>query len=100
MTVVSLALAKAHMRVDRPGEDDLISLYLEGAETWCGNYIGKPILELDPVPADIKIAILKLVSFYFEVRNLATFGVSMQLAPHGVTTILDSYREEWFTDGD
>ena len=100
MTVVSLALAKAHMKVDGPAEDDLISLYLEGAETWCGNYIGKPIPELAPVPADIKIAILKLVSFYFEVRNLATFGVSMQLAPHGVTTILDSYREKWFTDGE
>jgi uncharacterized phage protein (predicted DNA packaging) len=100
MTAVSIDLAKAHMKVDGPTEDELISLYLEGAETWCGNYIGKPITDLAPVPADIKIAILKLVSFYFEVRNLATFGVSMQLAPHSVTAILDSYREDWFTDGD
>ncbi|MGM4980943.1 head-tail connector protein [Rhizobium sp. 11_C7_N12_5] len=99
MTAVSLDLAKAHMKVDGTAEDELISLYLEAAETWCGNYIGKPVADLDSVPADVKIAILKLVSFYFECRNIATFGLSMQLAPHGVTLILDSYREKWFTDG-
>jgi uncharacterized phage protein (predicted DNA packaging) len=88
------------MKVDGNADDELVSLYLEGAETWCGNYIGKPIANLEPVPADIKIAILKLVSFYFEVRNIATFGISMQLAPHGVTSILDSYRADWFTDGE
>lgn len=100
MSAVTIDLAKAHMKVDGTAEDELISLYLEAAETWCGNYIGKPIADLDPVPADVKIAILRLVSFYFECRNIATFGLSMQLAPHGVTSILDSYREKWFTDGE
>ncbi|TBH58571.1 phage gp6-like head-tail connector protein [Rhizobium leguminosarum] len=100
MTAVSLDLAKAHMKVDGTAEDELISLYLEAAETWCGNYIGKPIADLDPVPADVKLAILKLVSFYFEVRSLATYGLSVDTAPQGVTVILDSYREKWFTDGE
>ncbi|QWW69348.1 head-tail connector protein [Rhizobium sp. WYJ-E13] len=100
MSAVTIDLAKAHMKVDGTAEDELISLYLEAAETWCGNYIGKPIADLNPVPADVKIAILRLVSFYFECRNIAAFGLSMQLAPHGVTSILDSYREKWFTDGE
>lgn len=100
MSAVTIDLAKAHMKVDGTAEDELISLYLEAAETWCGNYIGKPVADLEPVPADVKIAILRLVSFYFECRNIATFGLSMQLAPHGVTSILDSYREKWFTDGE
>ncbi|MBX5023053.1 head-tail connector protein [Rhizobium lentis] len=100
MTAVSVDLAKAHMKVDGTAEDELISLYLEAAETWCGNYIGKPIADLDPVPADVKIAILKLVSFYYEVRSLATYGLSVDMAPQGVTSILDSYREKWFTDGE
>ncbi|MBB3568739.1 head-tail connector protein [Rhizobium sp. BK491] len=73
MTAVSLDLAKAYMKVDGTAEDELISLYLEAAETWCGNYIGSPIADLDPVPADVKIAVLRLVSFYFECRNIATF---------------------------
>ncbi|MFF0949383.1 head-tail connector protein [Rhizobium leguminosarum] len=100
MTAVSLDLAKAHMKVDGTAEDELISLYLEAAETWCGNYIGKPVADLDPIPADVKIAILKLVSFYYEVRSLATYGLSVDMAPQGVTSILDSYREKWFTDGE
>ncbi len=100
MSAVTIDLAKAHMKVDGTAEDDLISLYLEAAETWCGNYIGKPIADLDPIPADVKIAILRLVSFYFECRNIASFGLSMQLAPHTLTSILDSYREKWFTDGE
>lgn len=100
MTAVSLDLAKAHMKVDGTAEDELISLYIDAAETWCGNYIGKPLADLDPVPADIKLAVLKLVAFYFEVRSLATYGLSADMAPQGVTSILDSYREQWFTDGE
>lgn len=100
MTAVSLELAKAHMQVDGTAEDELIALYIDAAEQWASNYIGKPIADLDPVPADVKLAILRLVSFYFECRNIATFGVSTQLAPQNVASILDSYREKWFTDGE
>jgi uncharacterized phage protein (predicted DNA packaging) len=100
MTAVSLDLAKAHMQVDHTIEDELISLYLDAAEAWIGNYIGKSVADLDPVPADVKLAILKLVAFYFEVRSLATFGLSVDMAPQGVTSILNSYREQWFGDGE
>ena len=100
MSAVSLELAKAHMRIDEDTEDELISLYIEAAEQWAGNYIGKPIADLNPVPADVKLAILRLVSFYFEFRNIATFGASTQLAPQHIAMILDSYREKWFTDGE
>jgi uncharacterized phage protein (predicted DNA packaging) len=100
MAIVSLELAKAHMKIDGSAEDELVSLYLDGAETWISNYIGKPLTELDPLPADVKIAVLRLVSFYYECRNLSTFGISAQLAPMGVTSILDSYRERWFGDGE
>lgn len=100
MPAVSFDLAKAHMKIDGNAEDELISLYIGGAEAWISNYIGKPLADLDPLPADIKIAVLRLVSFYFECRNIATFGTSMQLAPLGVTSALDSYRERWFGDGE
>lgn len=103
MTAVSIELFKQHLKHDDADLEDaneLISLYLEAAEQWAGNYIGKPISDLDPVPADVKVAILKLASFYFEVRNIATLGVSAQLAPQNVASTLDSYREKWFTDGE
>lgn len=100
MTAVSLDLAKQHLKVDGTAEDELLSLYIDAAETWVGNYIGHPIADYDPVPGDVKLALLKLVALYFEVRSLATYGVSLDMAPQGVTSILDSYRERWFGDGE
>jgi uncharacterized phage protein (predicted DNA packaging) len=100
MSAVSLDLAKAHMKIDGSAEDELIALYIDAAETWAGNYIGKPIADLETIPPDVKLAILKLVAFYYEVRSLATYGLSVDMAPQGVTAILDIYRERWFGDGE
>ncbi|MDX0605411.1 phage gp6-like head-tail connector protein [Sinorhizobium medicae] len=120
MSIVSLNHAKAHMKLDDYADDELVHLYIDAAESWLGNYIGNPLsiydpdwkitygedgepipppADYNPMPADLKLAVLKLVSFYFECRNIVSFGLSMQLAPQGVTSIADSYREKWFTDG-
>lgn len=117
MSIVTLSLAKAHMNIDGTTDDELVQLYLDAAETWLANYIGKP-LNYDPdwngtdeetgepipppsnykppMPADLKLAVLKLVAFYYEQREAVAFGVTMQLAPYGVTSVADSYRERWF----
>ncbi|MGB3536868.1 MAG: head-tail connector protein [Mesorhizobium sp.] len=126
MSFVSLNLAKAHMNIYDFNDDDLIQLYIDAAEAWLGNYIGKPFAEFDPTPTatdpetgdplplpadfnplppDLKLALLKLVAFYYEQREAVSFGVSMQLAPYGVTNAADSYRECFFgeegpTDGE
>lgn len=99
MTNITPELAKMHMKVDGTEEDALIMLYVEAAEQYVANYIDKPLADLDPFPADLKLAILRLVAFYYEVRNIATFGLSSQIAPQSVSLTLDSYREKWFHDG-
>ncbi|SOE08493.1 uncharacterized phage protein (predicted DNA packaging) [Hoeflea halophila] len=96
MSIVSLSLAKAHLNIDGTADDDLISLYTGAAETWLGNYIGKALSVIDPLPDDLKLAVLKLVAFYYEQREAVGFGVAMQIAPYGVTSIANSYRENWF----
>lgn len=98
MTNITPELAKLHMKVDGTEEDALIMLYVEAAEQYVANYIGKALADLDPFPADLKLAILRLVAFYYEVRNIATFGLSSQIAPQSVSLTLDSYREKWFHD--
>lgn len=100
MTTITPDLAKQHMKVDGTDEDALITLYIEAAEQYVAHYIGKPLTDLDPFPADLKLAILRLVAFYYECRNIATFGLSSQIAPQGVAVTLDSYREKWFHDGE
>jgi len=96
MSAVTLALAKAHMNIDGTADDELIQLYINAAETWLGNYVGKAFATFETVPDDLKLAALKLVSFYYEQREAVAFGITMQIAPYGVTSIADSYRESWF----
>lgn len=125
MSFVSLNLAKAHMNIYDFNDDELIQLYIDAAEAWLANYIGKPLgydpdwvgiyddagesipppADYNPMPADLKLAVLQLAAFRYEQREAVSFGVSMQLAPYGVTSIADSYRERWFgeegpTDGE
>lgn len=125
MSFVSLNLAKAHMNIYDFNDDELIQLYIDAAEAWLANYIGEPLgydpdwvgiyddagkpipppADYNPMPADLKLAVLKLVAFYYEQREAVSFGVSMQLAPYGVTNVADSYRKPWFgeevpTDGE
>jgi uncharacterized phage protein (predicted DNA packaging) len=100
MTGITPELAKQHMRIDHGEEDALIMLYIEAAEHYVANYIGKALADFDPFPADLKLAILRLVAFYYEVRNVATFGMSSQIAPQAVAITLNNYREKWFGDGE
>lgn len=96
MSIVTLSLAKAHMKLVGNTEDELIQLYLDSAEQWFSNYIGRPLTDFDPLPADLKHAVLKLAAFHYEMRGIAAFGLSMQLAPAGVVMVADAYRERWF----
>ena len=99
MSIVPVTLAKAHMNIVGNDDDELISLYIGAAVTWLGNYIGKQLSTFDVLPDDLKLAVLKLVAFYYENREAVAFGVAMSIAPFGVTSIADSYRERWFGEG-
>lgn len=100
MSSVTVSLAKSHMNVVANSDDELIQLYIDAAEAYLGNYIGKPIADLDPVPADLKLALLRLVAFYYENREAVSFGDAMRLAPYGVISIANSYRERWFGEAE
>ena len=96
MSNVSLALAKAHMNITGDADDELIQLYLDAAESYLANYTGRVFSIPENVPADLKLAILRLTSFYFEHREAVSFGDAMRIAPHGVLAVADAYRFEWF----
>jgi uncharacterized phage protein (predicted DNA packaging) len=100
MNSVPLSLAKSHLNIDGTTDDELVSFYIEAADAWLSNYIGKPLADLDPFPADLKRAVLLLTAYYYEQREAFAAGISMQFAPLGVTSIANSYRENWFGNGE
>lgn len=99
MSSVTLSLAKAHMKIDGSADDELIQLYLGASESYCGHFIGKSLAGIDPLPDDLKLAVLKLTAFHYEMRSLATFGLTASVAPGGVTALLENYRKNWFGRG-
>lgn len=96
MSIVTLSLAKAHLNIDHSSDDELIQLYIDAAEAWFANHTGRNLADLNPVPADIRLAVLKLAAFYYMQREAVAFGEAMRLAPYGVQSVANSYRERWF----
>ncbi len=93
---VSLSLAKHYSNIAGNDDDELLQLFIDAAEQWLGNHIGRPLAEFDPIPADLRRAVLMLVAFYYEQREAVAFSITGQIAPFGVTSIANSYRERWF----
>lgn len=96
MSSVSLTLAKQHLNIDHANDDELIQLYIDAADAWFEAQTGRKTAEFEPIPADIKLAMLKLVGFYYMQREAVAFGDAMRLAPYGVQSVANSYRERWF----
>lgn len=100
MSSVTLSLAKAHLNIDHSGDDELLQLYIDAADAWFESQTGRKLADLDPLPADIKLAILKLVAFYYMQREAISFGDAVRLAPYGVQAVANSYRERWFGEAE
>lgn len=100
MSSVTLSLAKAHLNIDHSSDDELIQLYIDAADDWFQGQTGRVLAEMQPIPADIKLAILKLVAFYYMQREAVSFGDAVRLAPYGVQAVANAYRERWFGEAE
>lgn len=96
MSSVTLSVAKAHLNLDHDRDDELIQLYIDAADAWFEAQTGQKLADLDPIPADIKLAVLKLAGFYYLQREAVAFGDAMRLAPYGVQAVASAYRKQWF----
>ncbi|CAN7313592.1 head-tail connector protein [Rhizobium rhizogenes] len=90
MTEVSLAEAKAHLRISFAADDDYVTSLLEAAEGFVSE-IGVALAA--PVPAPIKHAVLLLVSHWYNARE-ATGEKPSQAIAFGVSALLQPFREQ------
>lgn len=100
MSIVTLSLAKAHLNIDHSGDDELLQLYIDAADAWFEAQTGRVLAEMQPIPADIRLAVLKLAAFYYMQREAVSFGDAVRLAPYGVQSVANSYRERWFGEAE
>ncbi len=90
MSEVTLAEAKAHLRIGFDADDAYVTSLIEAADGYVSE-IG--VATAAPVPAPVKHAILLLVSNWYNAREAAGEKPSQAIA-FGVDALLQPYREQ------
>lgn len=105
MSIVTLSFFKTHLGTDdlldadalgglASGTDELLQHYLEAAEAWASGYLGFPVTDLNPVPADVKQAVMQMAAHLYQNREAALIGVNIYNLPYGIEGFLRKYRKE------
>lgn len=92
MAVITLAEAKTYLRVDGSTEDELITRMISSSVTTVENVLRQPISSFNPLPDDIRTAILYTVAYLYEYRETADFDAMLKF----LRAILAPYRKEAF----
>ena len=96
MSIVTLAEAKLHLRVDGAEEDTLIQSYIDAAEAAAAQYLNRALYASDVgtdttglvMTKDVKVAVLLQVgAFYADREDLVEM-------PTGSRVLLNPYRIE------
>jgi hypothetical protein len=91
--IVTVDDLKAHMGLLEDEEtDDFLSGKIAAAEDWCAGYIGQALEDLDPGPAAVKEAVLRLASDLCELREATLVGTAAEILPFGITDLLAPHR--------
>jgi hypothetical protein len=104
-SIITLSLFKAHISSDElvdadalgslaSGTDELLQHYVDAAEARTAAMLGKPLADFDPLPIDIRQAILQLAAHFYANREAIVIGSSGNELPFGVADLLRPYRLE------
>lgn len=94
---ISIADLKTHMEIlEDEATDALLQQKLDAAEAWVAGYIGQDLADLDPLPANVKEAVLRLAADLYENREASIIGVSVETLPFGVADLLAAVRNWTF----
>ena len=104
MSIVTLAQAKLHLKVDDTEEDTLIQIYLDAAERSIANYLNRELYETDAgsdltglvIDSAVQGAILLQVGHLYANREAVSQqpGNYMLELPLGLKWLVDPYRIE------
>lgn len=107
MSLIDLSTAKIHLRTNGDGEDELIGIYLDAAESAAVEFLNRNVYatqdELDEAaePAEacpmvingsVKAAMLLILGHLYANRENSVVGVSSQDLPMGAHSLLWPYR--------
>lgn len=102
MTILDLAIAKQHLRVEGADDDAVVEVYLGAAEAAAAQFMGRMIYvdeaamagDADGVVVNfaIKAAVLLICGSLYANREDTVVGVSVAELPGGSKMLLQPYR--------
>lgn len=92
MTIITVEDAKGHLHVSTDADDTLIAGKIAAAEAYVDRWLDVNLADMNPVPADLKEAILQLVGHLYENREATLIGISAEELPLGFREIIDQHR--------
>jgi uncharacterized phage protein (predicted DNA packaging) len=94
MLLVSLELAKAHLRVTHNAEDDLINLHIASASEWVQEWIARRYEDGDTVPAPVQSACLLYIGTLYKQRESEVTVRDGHVDTRAIEKLLLPYRED------
>lgn len=95
MPVVTLEAAKAHLNITGDADDALIQGKIRAAVAHINRLLGYDMeagFEPGEVPDDLKEAVMQLVAHWYENREAAVVGLSVNYLPFSVQDIIREHR--------
>ncbi|WP_313349927.1 head-tail connector protein [Paracoccus sp. (in: a-proteobacteria)] len=101
MAIVTLEDVKAQLSLtpDQTADDTLIQGKIDAAQSHIERLLGFRIGDRfggegqEPIPPDLKEAVLQLADWWFENREAVNVGNIVTAVPFNVTNIVNEYRE-------
>ena len=99
MYLLSLEDLRDHLGVPGTHDDHILDQKLKGAQRHVERLLGYRIEDRfggedqEPVPDDLREAILQLAAWWYEQREAAVTGTIVQAAPHNLGDIVRELRE-------
>jgi hypothetical protein len=94
MSTVSVSDLKAHANITINDDDTLLQNVLDAAEAYTEGFLPKKLSEFDPLPADLKLAVLMLAANWYEQRETLVVGntITATEVPYGWSDIIRQHR--------
>lgn len=87
--MITLTMAKEHIRVEHTEEDTLIQHYIDAALAWVIRYTGENYLD---TIIELEQAQLLLIGHWYENREAVVVGSSVAELPFAVEALAGPYR--------
>jgi hypothetical protein len=92
MTTIPLADLKTFLNVEGTADDEVLSQILAGSEAFTNRFLSTPIAGMDPLPADLKMAVLLLSGHFYNNREATTADFSVYALPLGFADLIQAHR--------